>query len=611
MAEQTTVTDLINQFTGGQDAFHPPHLLTPDKYVKGINTKRRQGRAIGPRDGLTEKQLTFPDQKIKVNLSRTRTLKQLFENGKFQACMPCNISPESYLLIVIGGLFYRVNIRTWNVILLSETVRVDQYAIRINRSANAGYYIFYDYPDYPVIVDGDKVRRADPNNTYKGGLQPEFPISNLGVFNQSRSFVANLGLDFLGGDPRGSTATPTAPLTFTETLTPAAPYNGDAYSIDPINSDDQITGMTYLAAAGAAIGPLIVATENSLHYYRTDLPRSQWKDTQFGLSLAENAGFAGPRSFVNLNSDLYALSGDGTIYSLSTARADSERQGNVRVSREVENFIKFNDKALKQYTVLGYFNGSLWITVNPYRTVAYDREENPIVDVAFGGFSVLDISNTSTLPETSRPTWEGLWTGVHPMEFVSTGDRAFIIAKEGGKNTIFEVMPKQTYDIKKGKAVNIRSIIYPRAVNCQVSNLKKEKTISVALSELKGRVKVTIETKPDYYTAFKKFGEFNHFAPFENCETLCNPEGFAPHSFSKLVFGEQSTGECNKVSNTPLSNFYNLETRITISARDWALNEIEIKALGIPDSDRNNACHYEAEEIKQVCTPDWEDYETD
>ena len=84
--------------------------------------------------------------------------------------------------------------------------QLDEAADRINWSPAGKYLVIFDFPAYPVIIEGLLARRADP-------ALLEIPRSVLGTYNQNRLFIANAGNEFTAGDPAAYTF-PTGPISF-------------------------------------------------------------------------------------------------------------------------------------------------------------------------------------------------------------------------------------------------------------------------------------------------------------------------------------------------------------------------------------------------------------
>lgn len=612
------ISDGTASFIGGQDAYHVPDRIRPDAYAKGINVTTRRG-VLGPRSGWFACDLDYADTLIETRYHYSRPIESVFESGKFQAFIPYVNLPGYYIIVVICGRIFRVNVDTRKTILLSDTIKVNQYAPRINWSYAGRYIVLFDFPDYPVIIDDTEVRRADPNNLFNGNLQPEVPVSVLGTYNQNRLFVANEGNEFTAGDPVGSLATPDAPITFTESLTPAAPFNGQAFSLGTQYANEPITAMGFLQTidTSTGVGPLFVATENAVYSYRTDIPRADWESTQFGSLLLFNAGIAGPRAVVNVNSDLMFLSGEGKIHALSSARNDTRKWGNVSISREVENWLVYNDPSLRKYACLGYFDNRIFITANPHRVQALDVDGRPVSDYAHGGFVVLALDNVASLTQDQTPVWDGLWTGVRPMDIAVLGDRCFVISKDPmSRNKIYELKRDSHFDFVNGREKYIQSTVYTREYDFSYrdqggtistgQDVKYLHTLNLTVKDLQGKARIEIEQRPSHVNNFYPWRDWNHTAPF--CEKG-RPQffnGFSEHNIRDVIFGAPSGFSCDPVNEAAINSFKKLQLRLKISARKWRLDDISMKAVLQPSNATDTGCgERPAIAVEKQCNSDW------
>lgn len=579
------IADGTRYFNGGQDAWQNPDRIRPECYVKGVNTSSKKS-ILQPRPSFREQPIRFENRKLVNAFGYTRTIKDLFQSGLFQAAIPYKILDRDYLVLVIGGLIYRYSINTSDLILMSEDIKVSQFSPRINWSVAGRFLVLADFPDNCVIIDdkGEVTRASYDYIASNGFHQPQIPPSTVITYNQGRLFAANAGVEFIAGDPVGTGIFPEAPVTFTETLLPGQNFTGQAFSLGTNHNDEAITAMGFLQVidASTGIGPLFVATENSIYYYRTDLPRLQWELESFGSLLLYNAGIKGPRAFVNVNSDLVFLSADNNVYSLSMSRNDFQKWGHVPMSKEVDNWLSQGERDLVKHSFLSYFDNTILVSAIPYRVTAYTREMQPINDTAFRGVVALSLDNISTLSQQSNPVWEGLWTGINPLDAVTIDGRLFIIGKgQGSINGIYELDPKKTYDFIEGREQNIRTVVYTREYTFDkyAQQLKNIKSLEVSVQKIKGNLKLKIEYRPSHSEEFKLWKKWEHDAPDRQCSYPVEfPNGLSSHNFRELNFGGPEEDGCDPIFQDNFETFKKLQLRITIEARDWEIDEVVLYA---------------------------------
>lgn len=597
-------------FSLGQDAWQQPDRIQANQYAKGVNLSIRSG-ALSPRNGYHELMLNFELGTIETKFRHERTYEDIWRSGKFQALIPHVIYPENYLLTVISGLIFRTNVRTGRTILLSKTIKLNQYASRINWSFAADKIVIFDYPDYPIIIENETVTRSSLSHQIDGQPAPQIPVSSLGTYNHNRLFVANAGIEITAGDPVGSLAIPEAPTTFAEVFIDSSPFRNQFFSLSEEEASYPIAAMGFIQELDQSlgVGPLFVATEKKFHYYKTQQPRDQWTVGQFSGIMLDNTGIAGARAFVNVNSDLIFASNSGRVHALSSSRGESKKWSNISISREVENYLKA-EPFLRRFCVLGYFDNRLFVTAKPYRITALTRDQRPVTDYAHGGFAVLEIESAASLLRQGTPVWTGVWTGIDPMDLCTVGDRCFIIAKNGG-NRIFELKKDSTFDMVGKRKRPVRSIIYTRSYQFGDDfALKRENSLSLHLQDLKGDISLKIERRPSHSHKFLEYAAWQHHAPYGECGGLPEREfanGCAPLQLRQLVFGDATEQDCNPASQDEYNVFSETQLRLTLQADYWTLNGIKMKAEKLPYVERagDNTCNtLTSQKLPLQCEPD-------
>lgn len=603
---QELVFDGNTSFVGGQDASKIPDKVPEDGYFAGVNTTTQQGD-LGPRWALNKLNLNFIGDGIKLASGHIKPLKDIFHSGRFQLVAPYSVGQEFYLVIVISGVIFLFNQRTNDVsqITIKKGSSLNSAATRLNWSPAGKFLVIFDFPAYPVIIENFEARRADPKEF-------EVPISTQGAYNQNRLFIANAGNEFTGGDPAGNLATPEAPVTFEEVEKPAAPFFGQIFQLSTNYGNDPITAMAFLqfSDTSTGIGPLLVATQNAIYSYNTQQPRVSWQNGQFGTIFTFNNGIAGPRAFTNVNSDLFFLSNDGQVRSASMSRDEQHKWSKVPLSKEVQNWLVYPDPSLMEFTSLTYFKNKIFILAKPYRVDARDINSAPIIDIAFGGFAVLELDNISTLGQDSTPAWAGLWTGVRPMDTAINNNRFFVISKDTGfTNEIYEFDPLGTVDTIDGIERDIVSQVYSRQYVFQNPFQNKEiHSIDIAINNIEGDFDLIVEYKPSHSSKYLAWTNFSHKAPWRTCKipTDIQLQGFAPQQFKDLIFGVPENQECNPVTQELYRFFRKLQVKLTLQGHKWALQEFKLKAIVMPQSELLNICGpFPIVEFFQQCDTNW------
>lgn len=582
MANQTT-SDGTFDFSGGSNAAFDAGKIPENCFELGINISSRKA-VISPRWGWEQLTLNFTvaGQYTRKNKS-TISYQNLFKEGRFQALFPYSIGTNYYIGVVVSGLVYLIEQKTLEVTVLNASDPLYIQHQRVNWSNAGKFFALFDFPNYPLILDGLSVRRANPGNS-------EIPVSELGAYNQNRLFISNAGIDFTAGDPTGSLSAPDAPITFKEIQQASSPFVGESYQLPTSNLSDRITAMGFLQVidTSTGIGPLLVATDRSIYSFASQNPRANWLTSNFGTVVLANSGIAGQRAQVNVNSDLIFRSADAQIRALSMSRNESRRWSNAPISNEIETINIFRDKDLIKYGTLSYHKDKVFVAINPYRVKAKDLDGKDIVDIAHGGFAVLELSNSASLTAQANPTWAGLWTGVRPMDMIENNGEAFVISKdEAGINVLYKVRPDKTYDIRDGKQVNFRSRIYTREYDWKSVLVKKELvSLKLQLNDIEDSLKVSTYYRPGHGSRYAKWKDYEFEAPVRQCKPGLDARGFLPQSVRDVLLGSVDNDHCEGTARELYNIVRSAQIRVDITGRNWKIKGIEVVATSHPDQDQ-------------------------
>lgn len=586
MAEQF-VNDMQQDFRGGQDASKAPSRIAADSYSSGVNVSVANG-VLSPRWGFTHRAVK-PIPGILTNQGSNLKVpyEEIFHGGRFQALIPYRIGSNPYLIIVVSGVIYLLDILTLEATIMDVSL-LNQNTERLNWSTAGKFTVIFDYPNFPVILDGNTARRADPS-------KDEVPVSTLGAYNQNRLFIANSGNEFTGGDPAGSLAAPDAPITFIEVLQIASVYFGQVFQLPTGVADGPITAMGFLefVDSSTGIGPLWVATGNSIFTFNTQTLRANWENGTFGTAFVSTSGVAGQRAAVNVNADLFFLSPDGQVRTASMSRDEQKKWSRIPISREVQDWLVYSDSSLTSFAVLGYFNNKVFITANPYRVEGSDTNRNKLLDVAFGGFVVLELDNLATLGEDAKPAWAGLWTGINPMDMVKVGNRCFVMAKDASSNELYEILPETTYDVSGDTVRQVRSIVYTKEFDFEDPMQNKAlHSMDLGIRNVKGDFKLQTFYKPNQGSYFAPWGEFKNKAPWRTCAIPqgCLVNGFSPHNYKSIVLGTPSSEACDFVGRTNFNQCRTVQLKFQIEGIYWELEEYRLRAIRLDQANSITVC---------------------
>jgi hypothetical protein len=204
----------------------------------------------------------------------------------------------------------------------------------------------------------------------------------------------------------------------------------------------------------------------------------------------------------------------------------------------------------------------------------------------------MDLANISSFLSEGTPTWTGLWTGVNPMDFVTTPSRSFIISKDGrGVNAIYEVREDQTFDTAYNTKRQVRSVVYTKEYDFKDAFIqKREHTLTFQFKNLGGNFKLRVERKPAHSSAFILWDEWEYKAPVETCEIPPDEflNGVTYHQIKELIFGDAQEAGCSPITDDEYDTFTKSQLRIILEGEFWELDHLQFAARIVEYLERPN-----------------------
>lgn len=251
-------------------------------------------------------------------------------------------------------------------------------------------------------------------------------------------------------------------------------------------------------------------------------------------------GPLGQNSNFIVNSDTHFRSTDG-ITSLRQARADFQTQwGNTSLSEEVDERILIkDDEQLLPWGTGFVFDNREFHSVSPQASSG---------GVLHAGMVVINLDPVSSMRGKSPPVYDGLWTGINVLQFVSgqfnNVQRAFAFTYnvDQTKIELYELLPSgedNRFDNGYGRirwgfetASLFRDDIKPKEMPVKLTNGK------IALDNVIGRVGIKVWYRFDNgcWYPWKDF-------------SICADSTGVPQSFPNIVLGEPPTDTCNTTTS--------------------------------------------------------------
>ena len=469
---------------GGMDSGVAPEKLDDNKMAFSVNTTSR-GTYVKTRPAFDKIVLTFDTG-----------VQDIFENGRWQGGSSY-VSPYgvNYIIGTVDGRPTQISISN-----RSGTVSQDSGLSDNNPNqpmawgVQAGdYFIIQDMEATPIIYNGASWRRAESDEVPTGG-----PMA----FGFGRLWVCN-GREAVAGDIEGGG---TEVVDFTE----AALY-GDTFTVP--SSLGSITGAIFMAQQDTSTGQgqLLLGCENGMFTIDPTVTRSEWSTTTdiTNVALAE-AGCSSHYGMSIANGDVLFPSPDG-IRSYRDAVAEfTSYVGRVPLSNEVSKILDYDNQTLKQFISSAFFDNRFLITTNqiPDEYGAYHK-----------GIIALDYSSQSNLTKRATPDYDGLWTGLNPVQIIKARfdgyERCFVISKRDGKNELWELTRNEPFDRSNCR---IESFIETRGFDFNKPvNRKSLERCDIWVADVQGETDFTVEYRTDSSPTWLEWGTFTVCGADETC----------------------------------------------------------------------------------------------
>lgn len=283
---------------------------------------------------------------------------------------------------------------------------------------------------------------------------------------------------------------------------------GDIGAIGTPSSIGEPTGAIAIPSIDTINGQSLLLVFCTRGAYTLDLSgdRSEWQYRGIQNEALLGRGGASAYGITPANNDVWYQSTDGSISSYKFERSERDKSwGNTSLSREVEKYLSFTDRSYLRFVSMESINNRLLATcaikLEPCDMGGAHR---------FGmGMVALDFDKGSTVNTKPGFSWDGLWTGIRPIQLlklnVDDAQRGFAVSHDDdGKNRIYEMLQSGRNDEVDGKKRKIVSFYHtPYLFEQQEPNeapvLKKLIGAHAHVSDILDEVSISMEYRPDYY----------------------------------------------------------------------------------------------------------------
>lgn len=544
-----------------------------------------------PRCPFRELKLTYIDDTDGNN-------KKLLEAGNVQGAEFYTSYPTfgtSYIVLSVAGTIFTVQIIGDNGYVRKLFTGNDPVFTHAWFGQAFQWMVIQDGSAKPILWDGvNPARRAVDGEVPTGSIM-EFIHGRLAVASADGTNQIAIGDIVYGNDV--TTTTDVIKFTEIEYWAEGGAFGAPVYVGDLMG----MKAMPYLDT-GTGQNELVVIGTNGAISIDLSGPRLSWIDGRILRISLVGGGCVSSHSLATMNGELFFRSSEG-VRAFKNARGEFQQSWKqTPISTDVRRWIADDSQELLQYNSQTSWNNLLLSTCQP-RTAPPNN--------AFAGhhrfhlgFVVMDASPESNTLRDGAAVWQGVWTGIRPICFVTgrvkNNNRSFAISHDcDGRNRIYELRPDDFGDTVKNEKVKIRSSYDTGSLGIieRVANnftLKKLGGGSITLSDVRDETKVTIKQRPDGSPCFL---EMDNFTVGCDCKVGDCSESFTLPTYATKHFASKE--QCVPGSTQLSNSLYSTQVRIELDG--WAkVDRMRVKFSRQEDADAKD-CDVQGCKPVQCC----------
>lgn len=408
---------------------------------------------------------------------------------------------------------------------------------------------------------------------------PEIPACRMGTYGQGQNWFSSTdGTMFGPGDLVGGSSG-TQAYNYRDAVLKTADLEVMGWFHIPA-SGEIITSMTFVATLDKSLGqgPLEVGVQSGFFSCKAPFTLIDFQGTSLTQAITDpiltksliGFGPVGQNSTIVANSDTIFRSSEGVGSLILARRQFSDLGGNVPISREMTRIIDKDNKSLLSYSSAIVFDNRLHMTCAP-------NVSNQ--GVFHMGELILNYDLISSLRGKASPVWEGLWTGVNVLQYLSglfgPVNRAFSFTFNitDSQIELYELLPTGDSHFDNGniriKWVLETPVIFNAAVKT-LTDVAKLMDGEMYLTEVNGLVDVSVLYRPVFYPCWRPWHTFSVCSDMSasNAKQL---------TMWPLGFGEPTARECDEINNQSFREGVGFQLRFEFTGhcKLWG-----VKALG-------------------------------
>lgn len=445
MADPQFSTDAFDRIIGVSTSDKSSSVLA----ARAVNMDFRN--KVKPRSGLYHMQVVYD------NAARDR---EIFETGNVQCVhkyQSNSFRPSGIMVLVAGNLFF--------CSISGRFLYVKRLFSGLNSTVLHGWMcqafnwlICQNGVEPGVYWDGfsDTALRLNPD-------AGQMPIGGPMEFIHHRTVVASTdGQDKIAVSDLWRSDKTDAVIDFTESAVWA---NAGVFGLHA--SYGRLVGFDVIPRdkrTATGQGELLILASNGGQTINLQIPRSEWINNPIQDTANIGFGAAAVHGYITFNSRLWYASADGFRMWSPTSIDATTGQRDVLISGDVQRYIEQSDANNRNCICAGVYDSKVLFGINPTieDTTNWGRRKFCVAWLSLD--TALRSQNGQALPLS----WDGLQTGIQPIQFVSNlrvrdVHRSYVMSYDGdGKNRIYEITNFMRDDIVDGKPRKVRwTVDYP------------------------------------------------------------------------------------------------------------------------------------------------------
>jgi hypothetical protein len=293
----------------------------------------------------------------------------IYKNGKFQGAEIYKTNNRSYIVEVINGHIFMVNLSTDKITpITTPSYHLNPFVDRCYFVQAENYMIIQDGISQPKILDGASVRDADPT-------VPEIPRGTSMAYGHGRIAIQTSAKHFVMSDIYLAYE-PENVLKMKEF---GFLNEGGGFTVSGRLGNIISLQLAKVADSSTGDGPLLAICENGFASYSINNPRAQWNNIDIAKIQLFGTGLVGSTALCHVSEDILYRSHEGIRSYQVGQREAAQGYKYTELSKEVEPYIQNDMQYNGKFISMEFFDKRMLSLTTPRgmkaRTTGYNAVE--------------------------------------------------------------------------------------------------------------------------------------------------------------------------------------------------------------------------------------------